>query len=55
MFDANELILPLTGAALGALIGWVLFTEQDNIVACGIIGCSIGLLTNSWRRRRTGQ
>lgn len=52
MFNANEAILPLTGAAFGALIGWALFTEQHNIVACGIIGCSIGLLTNRWRRRR---
>ena len=55
MTDFTEVILPLIGAALGALIGWVLFSEQHNIVACGIIGCSVGLLANRWRRRRTGQ
>jgi len=50
MFDLTEASLPLAGAALGVLIGWALFNEE--IVSCGVIGCSIGLLTDRWRRRR---
>ncbi len=53
--DLKQAAVMLGGAALGTLIGWALFVESYNVIACGIIGCAIGQFASRWHARRTAQ
>ena len=42
----------IAGGGLGALLGWSLFAENYNIIACGVIGGAIGQFAAMWWTRR---
>ena len=43
------------GGALGALLGWLLFAERYNIVACGVIGSGLAQFVATWWLRRSSR
>ncbi len=50
--DFKEAAAMIMGGAIGALVGWAIFAERYNIVACGIMGCALGKFSAMWWLRR---